>query len=71
MVLLDYRAISSITGLAPSTLRKYRSQGLLPEPDDQTFADRPRWAPVTIATWMDNRPGRGAPGRPRRRRVAS
>jgi predicted DNA-binding transcriptional regulator AlpA len=66
--LLDYAGVAKRTGLAPSTLRRYRSIGLLPEPDELPVPDRPRWRESTIDEWMQNRPGRGAPGRPRGKR---
>lgn len=65
-VLLDYAGLAAKTGLALSTLRRYRSIGLLPEPDAMPAPDRPRWRESTIAQWMSQRPGRGAPGRKRR-----
>ena len=63
--LLDYAAVAAMTGLATSTLRRYRSIGRLPEPDALPAPDRPRWLPATIRQWAATRPGRGAPGRKR------
>jgi predicted DNA-binding transcriptional regulator AlpA len=64
---LSYEEVAAITGLTAATLRFYRSKGLLPEPDASPVPDRPRWRRSTIDNWLANRPGRGAPGRPRRR----
>lgn len=66
--LLDYAGVAALTGLTPSTLRRYRSIGLLPEPDELPVPDRPRWRAETIRRWQAERPGRGAPGRTRARR---
>jgi hypothetical protein len=63
--LVGYAGIAAITGLTPATLRRYRAIGLLPAPDALAAPDRPRWTRATIERWMANRPGRGAPGRPR------
>jgi hypothetical protein len=59
--------------LKPSTVRKYRSLGLLPEPDE-FVNNSPLWKPITIDRWIPTRPGRGvgggAPMHRRRREVA-
>lgn len=57
--LLDYREIAEMTGLSESTLRAYRTQGRLPEPDELPAADRPRWLRSSIEQWMVTRPGQG------------
>lgn len=67
--LLAYADIAVITGLSAATLRGYRTAGRLPEPDDLTVPDRPRWHRSTITTWLAQRPGRGAPGKPRKART--
>lgn len=41
------------------TVRNYRHRGLLPEPDDTTVPDRPRWRQSTIDQWLTSRPGQG------------
>lgn len=56
---LDYAAVAALTGLTPATLRRYRTIGLLPEPDASAAADRPRWTEPAIRAWMAERPGRG------------
>jgi predicted DNA-binding transcriptional regulator AlpA len=63
--LLDYAGIATLTGLTRATLRRYRSIGLLPPPDELPVPDRPRWRTSTITAWAKARPGRGAPGHPR------
>jgi hypothetical protein len=70
---LGYAQIAELTGLTRATLRSYRAKGLLPEPDDTSVPDRPRWSAETIARWrlqraespgMGNRTGpRGRPPR--------
>lgn len=70
--LLDYKGVSAVTGLSVGTLRGYRSAGRMPKPDVMLAPDRPRWRRATITTWLNDpeqRPGRGAPGRPRKRRT--
>lgn len=67
--LLDYAGVAELTGLKAGTLRRYRSIGLLPEPDALPVPDRPRWSEATIRYWLEHRLGRGAPGRPRARRA--
>jgi len=57
--LLDYAGVAEETGLAPSTLRRYRMIGLLPDPDALPAPDRPRWKRSTIRYWKAHRPGRG------------
>lgn len=57
--LLDYRDIAEMTGLSQSTLRTYRTQGRLPEPDELPAADRPRWRKSTVERWLTTRPGQG------------
>lgn len=63
--LLGYAEIAALAGVEAATLRKYRQQGYLPEPDELVAPDRPRWKRSTVEAWLDSRPGRGAPGRPR------
>jgi hypothetical protein len=41
------------------TVRGYRHRGALPDPDDLTFPDRPRWRRSTVVAWLDSRPGQG------------
>ncbi|OHV20988.1 MarR family transcriptional regulator [Parafrankia soli] len=58
--LIGYAEISGLAGIKASTLRGYRAQGRLPEPDNTEVSDRPRWRTSTITAWLANRPGRGA-----------
>ncbi|WP_239395672.1 MarR family transcriptional regulator [Frankia sp. CiP3] len=57
--LIGYREMAERAGVKPSTLRGYRSQGRLPDPDDDTIPDRPRWRLSTFEAWMRSRPGPG------------
>lgn len=57
--LIGYREMAKRAGVSPSTLRKYRSQGRLPDPDDASVPDRPRWRLSTFEEWMATRPGPG------------
>ncbi|MDT3445018.1 MerR family DNA-binding transcriptional regulator [Pseudofrankia sp. BMG5.37] len=57
--LLGYREMAELAGVEPSTLRRYRSQGRMPPPDDVSVPDRPRWRLSTFQAWMRDRPGRG------------
>jgi len=64
--LLDMPAVARRLGIAPSTVRKYRSSGRLPAPDVM-LGQSPGWAPATIDAWVTQRPGKGAgAGRPRK-----
>ncbi len=58
--LISYGEMSALAGVARSTLRKYRSEGRLPPPDDDSVPDRPRWRVSTFEKWLKERPGRGA-----------
>lgn len=58
--LIGYADIAELAGVKPSTVRGYRAQGRLPEPDDLSVPDRPRWRLSTITAWIASRPGRGA-----------
>lgn len=62
--LLDYAGIRDLTTqlgtpLTRPSLRAYRATGRMPDPDDLSVSDRPRWRRSTITTWLANRPGRG------------
>jgi hypothetical protein len=57
--LIDYREMARLSGLTAGTLRVYRRQGYLPEPDDVSQPARPRWKLSTFLRWMATRPGRG------------
>lgn len=60
---LSLNAVADRTGIALSTLRTYRRDGRLPEPDATIGLEpnvRHGWLPETIDNWQVNRPGRGA-----------
>ncbi|WP_035740268.1 helix-turn-helix transcriptional regulator [Parafrankia elaeagni] len=57
--LIGYREMAERAGIKPGTLRSYRNKGLLPEPDDLSVPDRPRWKTSTVEAWLLGRPGRG------------
>jgi hypothetical protein len=57
--LLSYKELAELAGVEPSTLRRYRSQGRMPPPDEEPTPDRPRWRLSTFDAWMRDRPGRG------------
>lgn len=63
--LLDYTAVAALANVVPATLRRYRADGRMPEPDELPTPDRPRWRTSTINAWLAARPGRGAPGHKR------
>jgi predicted DNA-binding transcriptional regulator AlpA len=63
--LVGYAEAAQIVGVSVATLRSYRYKGLLPDVDDASFPDRPRWRRSTIEAWLTTRPGRGGPGRKR------
>lgn len=63
---LSLADIAERAGVEANTMRTYRSQGRLPEPDAMT-GPTPGWLPETIEQWLTNRPGRGVGGgRPRK-----
>lgn len=65
-IYLSLADIAARVGVEPSTIRTYRSQGRLPEPDAMT-GPTPGWLPATVDAWVKNRPGRGVGGgRPRK-----
>ena len=60
---LSLNAVADRTGIALSTLRTYRRDGRLPEPDATIGLEpnvRHGWLPETVDDWQTNRPGRGA-----------
>lgn len=60
---LGTAAVADRIGLAVPTVRSYIRKGLLPDADVIiTTPSGPLrgWAPETIDTWLDSRPGRGA-----------
>jgi predicted DNA-binding transcriptional regulator AlpA len=58
--LLSLLQMAELAGIRPGTLRKYRSEGRLPAPDNTDVPGRPRWRRSTFDAWMATRPGRGA-----------
>lgn len=63
---LDMPAVAARLDVTESTIRKYRSQGRLPEPDIM-LGQSPGWRATTIDAWIKARPGRGVGGgRPRK-----
>lgn len=57
--LLDIAGVAELLGVAPATVRGYRSRGLLPEPDGPYIGGSPAWRRSTIERWRNSRPGRG------------
>lgn len=57
-----YREIADHTGVTPSTIRWFRSNGYLPDPSGQV-GRTPWWSPDVIREWHANRPGRGRWGK--------
>lgn len=59
---LTINGIAERLNLSFHTVRSYRDQGRLPEPDaalGEGRAVRYGWLPETIDQWQANRPGRG------------
>lgn len=65
--LLDVAAVAALIGVTPSTVRKYRSDGRLPEPH-AVYGASPVWQRADIEAWHASRPGpnHGLGGRPRK-----
>jgi predicted DNA-binding transcriptional regulator AlpA len=55
---LDMAAVARLLGLTSQTVRKYRSEGRMPEPD-WMIGRSPAWRRSTIEGWQNTRPGRG------------
>ncbi|OBK38569.1 hypothetical protein A5658_03350 [Mycobacterium sp. 1245111.1] len=62
--LLSLRGFAARVKVEPGTLRRYRVEGRLPQPDAVlTDGDKVRyfgWFPETVDNWNKQRPGRGA-----------
>lgn len=56
---LGYNQVADMLGLDPATVRSYRRDGYLPQPD-AVIGDRPGWTEETIRRWQESRPGQGA-----------
>ncbi len=54
--LLTVAEMARRAGVTPGTLYSYRGKGMLPEPDDLYWPDRPRWRTSTFNEWMASRP---------------
>ena len=71
--LLTSKEAAEVVGVKPATWLSLVSQGYAPKPDDPDEGRpvnrrTPRWLESSVETFKANRPGRGAPGRPRRAR---
>lgn len=49
--LWGYPEVAAHLGTTISAARSRKSRGSLPEPDDTTVPDRPRWNPATFEGW--------------------
>ncbi|MFI0942791.1 MarR family transcriptional regulator [Streptomyces sp. NPDC021020] len=49
--LWGYREFARHLGTTVGAVRSRKSQGSLPEPDDTSVPDRPRWRPATFEDW--------------------
>jgi hypothetical protein len=54
--LWSYVQIAAHIGVQPDTVKSYRRQGVLPEPDVVTVLGQPRWYADTIRAWSARRP---------------
>ena len=54
--LWSYAQIAAHIGVQPDTVKSYRRQGVLPEPDVVTVLGQPRWYEDTIRAWSARRP---------------
>jgi hypothetical protein len=54
--LWSYAQIAAHIGVRPETVKSYRRQGVLPEPDVVTVLGQPRWYADTIRSWSAGRP---------------
>lgn len=60
---LSISDVAALAGVTPATVRKYRSDGRLPEPAI-VLGGSPGWTEQAIREWLAARPGHG--GRPRK-----
>ncbi|WP_198358205.1 MarR family transcriptional regulator [Streptomyces fildesensis] len=49
--LWGYPEVAAHLGISVQATRSRKSRGSLPEPDDTTIPDRPRWRPSTLHNW--------------------
>lgn len=54
-MLLDYPAVSQMTGLAVQSLRQYKADGKLPPPDAVIGGKSPLWTREAIDKWLSSR----------------
>jgi len=69
--LIGNEAAAAYVGLKASTWRPYVKAGHAPSPHRREVRGGhalPVWTRTALDEWKANRPGRGAPGRPRRSR---
>ena len=52
MEMLDYQAVSELTGLAVQSLRQYKADGKMPSPDGLVGNRSPVWNRKTIEKWI-------------------
>lgn len=51
-VLLDRQGVADFCGLSIETIKQYRSDGVMPEPDHLVGTEqKPMWKPSTITKW--------------------
>ena len=71
--LIGNEAAAAYVGVSANTWRPYVARGQAPPPDRRQGSKGhylPVWSRATLDAWMRDRPGPGAPGRPRTRKVA-
>ncbi len=49
--LWGYPEVAAHLGISVRAARSRKSRGTLPEPDDTSVPDRPRWRPATFRDW--------------------
>ena len=49
--LWGYPEVAAHLGISVRAARSRKSRGSLPEPDDTSVPDRPRWRPTTFQDW--------------------
>jgi hypothetical protein len=54
--LWSYVEIAAHLGVRPETVKSYRRQGVMPEPDVVSALGKPRWYADTIRAWTARRP---------------
>jgi hypothetical protein len=72
--LVGNQAAADYVGVSVNTWRPYVARGQAPEPADRIHRSGhsvPVWTKRQLDEWMRDRPGVGAPGRPRAKRKAA